>query len=142
MKTKEQKQNRNFIVLNISVILLLIAMAMSSAVSAQPPGGGGGGQQGPPPIPNSKQIKKMVSKLSSELSLSEQQETKVLALYQDHYEQVEEATSNGRPDRTKMEALKTSFEKNVKSELTEEQQDLYTEYLKKNQPQQRRGQPE
>jgi hypothetical protein len=66
MKTKEQKQNRNFIVVNIGVILFLIAMAISSAVSAQPPGGGD--QQGPPPIPNSKQIKKMVTKLSTELS--------------------------------------------------------------------------
>lgn len=139
MKTKEQKQNRNFIALNISVILLLIAMAMGSAVSAQPPGGGG--QQGPPPIPNAKQIKKTVAKLSSQLSLSDEQETKVLALYTDHYDQVKEATSKGRPDRSKMEALESTFEKNVKSELTKEQKLLYAEYLKKN-TKQRRGQPE
>lgn len=140
MKTKEQKQNRNFIVLNIGVILFLIAMAISSAVSAQPPGGGG--QQGPPSIPNTKQIKKMVTKLSTELSLNDKQETKVLALYTDHYDQVKAATSNGRPDHSKMEALKSAFEKSVKAELTKDQQLLYAEYLKKNQPQQGRGRPE
>lgn len=136
----EQKETRNSAVYTLGIILLLLTMAISSVVSAQPPGGGG--QQGPPPIPNAKQIKKTVAKLSSELSLNDEQETKVLAFYTEHYEQVKEATSKGRPDRNKMETLKSSFEKSVKSELTKEQQVLYTAYLKKNEKQFGRGRPQ
>lgn len=136
MKTTEKQQNRNFLVVNASVIIMLILMACSSVIFAQPPGG----QQGPPKLPSSKQIKKMVAEIAEEISLDDEQETQVLTLYQGHFKEVEEATSNGRPDRTKMEALKTELETDVKALLSKEQQEEYTAYVKKNSQQKRGGQ--
>ena len=123
-----------FRILIVSVILLT-----AGSLFAQPPGGGGqqGGPQGPPPVPNTKQIKEMVSNLSKEISLSTEQESKVLKLYTDHFAEVKEKTSgNARPKREEMETMKSSFEKNVKSILSTEQQTKYVAYLKKQEKQQ------
>ena len=78
----------------------------------------------------------MVEDLSAELSLTEDQETEILALYQDHFAEVKSSMSSGqRPSREKMESLKEEFEDEVKSLLNDEQQDLYEEFIKKNKPQ-------
>lgn len=95
-------------------------------------GGQGGGQGGPPALPTAKEIKTMVSDLSDELLLSEDQEDQVLELYTEHFEVIEDKTSSGRPDRDEMEELKEDFENEVKDVLTDDQQELYTEYLKNN----------
>lgn len=117
----------------LGAALMLLALTGSNLINAQPPGGG---QQGPPPIPNTKQIKEMVSDLADEISLSTEQEEDVLELYIEHFEEVEEQTSgNARPDRQEMEALKTKFESEVKALLSEEQQEQFTAYQKKNQQQ-------
>jgi Spy/CpxP family protein refolding chaperone len=129
------KEKKNYVVANLSIILLLIAMALSNVVFAQP----GGGQQGPPELPNAKQIKKMVAEMSEELSLNEEQGTEILELYTAHFDEVKELTSAGRPDRTKMEAVKTKLEKQVKALLTEEQQELYVAYVKEHEPSQEGG---
>ena len=120
--------------LNMSKIwkVMLVALIVTTTACGQQRGPQGGGQQGPPSIPNSKQIDKMVSNLAEEISLSEDQETEVLELYTAHFKEVKEKTKSGRPDRKEMEALKTDFEKEVKGLLTEEQQELYVAYLKKN----------
>lgn len=74
----------------------------------------------------------MVSDLADNLSLSEEQEVKILDLYKDHFKQVKEKTSgNSHPKREEMDALKLTFEKQVKDELTEEQISKYKVYLKK-----------
>jgi hypothetical protein len=76
----------------------------------------------------------MVSDMAEEISLNEEQEDEILDIYQAHFDEVEEKTKSGRPNRNEMEALKTSFEKVVNTVLTEEQQELYSAYLKENSP--------
>lgn len=92
-------------------------------------------RQGPPPIPSEEQIEKIVTDLSSELSLTEEQENQVSALYFSHFKEVgelrEKKQAEREKDRQEMEALRTEFEKKVKSHLTEEQQVKYDEFREK-----------
>lgn len=116
----------------VKSILVLSILLVSSVSFSQP----SGGQQGPPPIPNDKQIEKMVNDLADEIALSSDQETKVLDLYKAHFDVVKEKTSgDSRPNREDMEALDKVLEKNVKAELTEEQISKYQTYLKKQEKQ-------
>lgn len=120
----------------LKAVLLVVAVLVSGLTYAQPPGGQGGGKQGPPPVPTDTQIEKMVDDMADEVGLSETQETKVLALYKEHFAEVKAKTSgNSRPDRSEMEALKTTFEKEVKALLSSEQKTKYAAYQKKNQQQ-------
>ena len=114
--------------------VLILALVITTTAFAQQRGGGqrGGEQGGPPALPTAKEIKTMVSDLSGDLLLSDEQEEQVLELYTTHFEDVEDKTSSGRPDRDEMEALKTSLENDVKALLTDDQKKLYTTYLKKN----------
>ena len=117
--------------------LVVIALVITTSACGQQRGGQGGppqggNQQGPPELPTAKEIKTMVSDLSKEILLSEEQEEQVLELYTAHFEEVENKTSSGRPDRSEMEELKEDFENDVKDVLTKDQQKLYTTYLKKN----------
>ncbi|MFA9390979.1 MAG: hypothetical protein ACERKD_14315 [Prolixibacteraceae bacterium] len=131
---------------NLGLAIAIITLFIGSSAFAQPPGGGGqrggqgGGQQSPPPVPNSKQIQKMVADLSKELFLTDKQETEISTIYVDHFSEVSDKMESGRPERTEMEALETKFEKKVSAVLTEEQQKLYANYLKKNAKQQKGGQ--
>ncbi len=112
----------------IKTFFVLSILLLSSISFAQAQGGG---KQGPPPMPNNKQITQMVSDLAEELTLSDEQEAKVLELYKEHFSKIKEKTSgNSRPKREEMEALKTAFEKEVKAELTKEQISKYSAYLK------------
>ncbi len=123
---------KQFIKKNLGVMAMIVALFVSSSVMAQPQGNG-------PKIPDAKEITKMVTKLSEELTLTKDQETSITKMYTTHFDQVKEATKSGRPDRTKMEALKTELEKSVNSVLTEDQQKLFAEYQKKNAPQRPEG---
>jgi len=121
----------------ISSALLLCMILIAGTSYAQQGGSRGGGQGGgqrPPKLPTTKEIKKMVSDMAEEISLNEEQEDEILDIYQAHFDEVEEKTKSGRPNRNEMEALKTSFEKEVNTVLTEEQQELYSAYLKENSP--------
>jgi hypothetical protein len=126
--------------------MLVVALVITTAACAQggPPKGGGqqGGrqQQNPPTLPTAKQIKTMVSDLSKEILLTDEQEAKVLKLYTSHFETMEEKTTAGRPDRNEMEKLKTTFENNIKAILTDNQKKLYTAYLKNNSPEKGKSQ--
>lgn len=116
----------------IKALFVLAVLLISSISYAQPQGGGQQrGPKGPPAIPNASQIKKMVKQLSTELSLTEDQETKVSALYTAHFDAVKAKTKVGAPIREEMEKLKVDFEKEVKSLLDKEQKKLYVAYLKK-----------
>ncbi|WP_372773790.1 hypothetical protein [Mangrovibacterium sp.] len=119
---------------SLGIAITFIALFASSSAFAQPQGGGGGGggQQGPPSAPTAKEITKMVEEVSKELSLTEEQKTKVSALYTDHFKVVKAKLEAGRPERSEMEALEKSFETNVNKVLTPAQQKLYAAYLKKN----------
>ncbi|WP_111707314.1 hypothetical protein [Lutibacter citreus] len=115
------------------VVLALVITTTTFAQQRGPRGGQqGGSQQGPPEVPTTKEIVKMVDKLSSEILLSDEQKTEVLVLYKEHFEKVESKTSSGRPKREEMETLKEDFETDVKAVLTKDQQKLYASYLKKN----------
>ena len=96
------------------------------------------GRQGPPPLPNDEQIDKMVADLATELSLTEAQEKQVFELYFAHFEEVseirEEHKKSRDADREEIEQLRTSFEKDVKSHLTKEQQEQFDEFRKKQSP--------
>lgn len=119
---------------SIFTIAFLFVITLSFA---QPPGGGGGGgqrggQQGPPPVPSTKQVKKMVTEIAEELTLTEEQETTVLKLYTEHFDTVRKKVSgNSRPNREEMESLEADFVKQVKELLSDEQKNKYTAYLKK-----------
>lgn len=90
--------------------------------------------QGPPPVPNDKQIEKMVTDLSKELSLTVVQEEKVSEIYFDHFKKVAEQQKKNKGNRGSsrevMQKLNSDFEADVKELLTEDQQKLYESYLK------------
>jgi len=110
-----------------SIILVGILMLITGKnVQAQQ-----GRHQGPPPTPTDDQIEEMVDDLDKALSLTDKQEKQVSEKYFAHFAAVDKKMKAGRPSREDMESLKTDFEKDVKSVLTKDQQDLYTTYLKK-----------
>lgn len=122
-----------------SLIAIICITFLAGEMAQAQPQGQRGGPQGPPPIPNSKQIKTMVSDMAKELSLTDKQEASVLLLYNDHFEKVKAKTSgSAKPDREEMEVLKSTLEKNVKALLTADQQKAYTAYLKKQNSQRQR----
>lgn len=122
--------------------VLLVALVITTSAFGQQRGGQRGGgeqgsQQGPPALPTDNEIEEMVEDLASEILLSDEQESKVLELYKEHFEEVENMTSSGRPDRDEMEELKEDFEDDVNAVLTEDQQKLFTAYQKKNEKKRR-----
>lgn len=118
----------------IKSLITITFILLISIGFAQPPNGGGrqqSSEQGPPPVPNAKQISKMVKQLAKQISLTTEQEKSVLELYTTHFETVKQKTSgNSRPKREEMEVLKTNFENEVKQLLTLEQKRKYNAYLK------------
>ncbi len=74
--------------------------------------------------------------LDKELEMSDDQETEVSELYFAHFDKVEaKMESSQRPSRTEMESLDSNLEKEVKALLSEDQQELYTAWLKKQEKQ-------
>ncbi len=75
--------------------LVIVALVITTSACGQQRGVQGGPQQGnsqqqgQPALPTDDQIEEMVEDLSSEISMSEEQESKVLELYQEHFEAVE-----------------------------------------------------
>lgn len=128
MKTKIEKISNQV----LAIIVLVLSVTF---VQAQPPGGGSGGrQQGPPPLPNDEQIGEMVTNLSEELTLTEEQEKQVSEAYFAHFDEMAEMQEqNSRPDREVMEQMESDFETEVNSYLTEDQRKKYKKYLKKQQ---------
>ncbi len=111
--------------------LIFMFTLITTATFAQRKEGKHRRPQCPPPIPNTEEIVKMVNKLSEEISLSEEQKTKVLALYKNHFKEVKSKT-DPRPKKEEMDTLKKNFEKSVKSVLTKKQQKQFTVFVKKN----------
>lgn len=95
-------------------------------------------RQGPPPIPNASQIEKMVGELTNELALSKKQSIKISKMYKDHFKEVKMRVEKDRKEheaeKEKMDALRRNFEKEIKAELTEEQQNLFVEFQKNHRP--------
>ncbi|MGQ1947482.1 hypothetical protein ACT3CD_10345 [Geofilum sp. OHC36d9] len=114
--------------------VLTIAFLVICSLGFAQPGGGGqqGPQQGPPPVPNARQIEKMVNSLAEDLSLSDTQKEQVSAIYTAHFKTVKEKLSgNDRPERSEMEALDKKLEEKVSALLTKAQTSQYKTWLKK-----------
>lgn len=129
-------------VLKSNASLLLLTFALLFGYGSMYAQGPQRGQQGPPPLPNDEQIEKMVSDLSEDLSLTDTQEKQVSDLYFAHFEEVSALVGDDnskKPDRQVMEKVKKTFEAEVKSLLTADQQKKYDAFLKENAPK-RRGQ--
>lgn len=123
--------------------LVIVALVITTSACGQqrggqggpPPQGGGqqgGSQQAPPALPTDDEIEEMVEDIAKEILLSDEQESNVLVLYKEHFEEVEGMTKSGRPDRDEMDELKEDFEDNVNAVLTKDQKKLYKSYLKNN----------
>jgi len=88
-----------------------------------------------PPIPDESQIAQMVDELTQKLSLTDEQTSQILDLYSDHFVELKSNMEVGQPQRSKMDKLRKKFEEQVKTILTDEQQDQFDEFLKENTPQ-------
>ncbi len=125
---------KQFIKKHLGLVLMAVTLVFGSSVIAQGPGGGNG-QPGPAPTaPTAKQVKKMISAVTKQCALNEEQEASVTTIFTDHFDDIREAMEAGRPSRDKMEALKTKFQKDVNAVLTEDQQKKFTVYIEKNYP--------
>ena len=124
---------KEFKLSSLTSLFLVLGLILSLNVQAQQ-----GRQQGPPQLPNNEQIEKMVDELAETLSLTDEQKEKVSEKYFKHFEEVKEKTEGSRPKREEMEVLKSDFEEDVKSVLTEEQKEKFDAYQKKNQKRGRR----
>jgi len=86
----------------------------------------------------------MVTDLSKELNLDDEQEKLIGDLYVSHFDEVSEITESskksGPPSREKMGTLKADFENEVKSLLHKDQQKLYEAYLKEKESQRKNQQ--
>jgi Spy/CpxP family protein refolding chaperone len=120
------------------LVTLLLIVFISSSVFAQHSQKRSNLPDGPPPVPNQVQIKKMVEELNNKIALSEHQEEKILALFNNHFKKVKEKIEERKRDREEMESLKENFENKVKALLTEDQQKGYDEFLRKHHPPKRR----
>ena len=114
-----------------AVLILILGVACTPSFAQGPPKG----EQGPPPIPTEQQIEKMVAELSSELSLNEDQQTRLHGLYVDHFKELNELRGSQEGpregQRKKMEALRASFEKEVQADFSKEQRELFAAYQAK-----------
>lgn len=116
-------------------VLSVLAIVFTGAVGYSQPNHPG---NGPRPIPNKEQIHKMVLDLQAKLSLSEEQKGQIESLYNTHFEELKKMHNQNeeahKDSRDKMEAFRKEFEKEVKSLLSESQQQKYDEFLGDHKP--------
>jgi Spy/CpxP family protein refolding chaperone len=106
-------------------VLILLIVSIQSCFS-QPPHG-----QGAPPPPDKDQVDDLVDMLDKDLNLTDEQVNQITKKYEDHFNEVEKMMEDGRPERTVMEKMKSDFEADVKSVLTDEQKKKYEKLLKR-----------
>ncbi len=114
----------------ILIAVMLFAIISTNTIQAQHRG-----VQGPPKLPDSKQINKMVSELSKELSLNKDQETKISKIYFSHFDEAKKILETNRNNRElqrkKMDASNRNLNNKVNTALTKEQQKKYAKFLNK-----------
>ena len=112
-------------------VTLIAALLMSGTIFGQPKGK-------PPRLPDSEKIEIMVNKLASEISLSQDQKSEILNLYESHFNELKEKKEQAKEDkkleREKMDQHREAFKEEVKSLLSEEQQDKIDEFMEDNRP--------
>lgn len=120
--------------------LMLFIFFVSNTLQARPARGGGQGKG--PRMPDSDQIEQMVDDLAEAILLSEQQQTDVLKLYTDHFDEMKTAMESGQKDHEAMrqqhEEMREELETDIKALLTEEQQGQFDEFMKEQQQQRQR----
>lgn len=87
-------------------------------------------QQGPPPIPDQEQIDKLVEDMAKTLSLDKEQKKEVRKKFTKHFEEVKAKIEASRPKKEEMKALRSDFEKDVKSVLNEKQKKQFDVFMK------------
>lgn len=116
------------------LLAILIMIFSTNFVVAQQQGRG----NGPRPLPTDAEIVEIVDTLAAELSLNEKQKGEILEMYRSHFEEVKVKRDANRAARAahweEMNALKTSFETNVKSKLNAEQKTKFDTFQKTNCP--------
>ncbi|MBK3515781.1 TetR/AcrR family transcriptional regulator C-terminal domain-containing protein [Carboxylicivirga marina] len=127
---------KNFEILRqFTIASALLLICSLSGVQAQSKGK----HQGPPPIPDAEQIEKMVSKLDEALSLSDEQSSKIEAIYTHHFKIVEDKRSVGRPSREEMQQLRVELDKDIKNILSAEQLPAYDKLIEEQKQQRGKG---
>lgn len=103
------------------VYILLMAAALSTGAMAQSKGGRGGN------FDPATRAQQMTEHMATELSLTDAQKTKVLALNKEEMENRSAAMKASDEERAKkMEALRTDYDTKLKKILTTEQYKTYT----------------
>lgn len=120
----------------ISGLLVVIGLIFGQEVIAQQKQ-----HQGPPPIPNQEQIDKMVDEMAKTLSLDKEQKKEVKKKFAKHFEEVKAKIEASRPKREEMEALKSDFEKDVKSVLNDEQKKQFDAFMKEKEKERNKRKP-
>jgi len=92
------------------------------------------GENHPPKLPDSKEISKMITDLSTKLSLSESQNKEISELFTKHFNEVKTKMKNGREE---MDKLKRDFEEQVKKVLTDDQKTMFVDFMSKQGPENR-----
>ncbi len=133
-----KKIKSNLIAALTGIILLLTGTIVQAQHEGRPSGQRPQSRdQQMPTVPDSTQIAKMVTDLSTELTLTEDQLPVVSKAFFNHFDEVKALTEKGkRPDREVMEEVKKSFRTEVESVLTKDQKKLFKAYMKKIQPKQ------
>lgn len=109
----------------LTIVLTMLLVVSVQSCFSQPQRG-----QGTPPHPDKEQMEGIVNKLSKELNLTDDQVKQITKLYEDHFEEVEKMMEDGRPERSVMEKMKSDFETDVKSVLTDDQKKKFEKFLK------------
>lgn len=112
--------------INFALLIALMVFLSSDLVAQQRQ------RQGPPPMPDDSQIEQMVEEMSEELSLTENQSTRVEEIFKEHIVDVNASMGNGeRLSREEMESKKVEFEEDVKKLLNEDQENQFDEFMRK-----------
>ncbi len=124
----------------ITSMLVIFVLAITNVSCAQDER-----KAGPPPIPDAEKVNKMVDNLANELDLSGEQKEEVASIFNNHFDSMREKTeiskkTGERPSREVMEKQKQDFENEVKSVLTQEQQQKFDAHMKKMRNHQKSGQ--
>lgn len=120
--------------------LIILSLTLSASDSRR--GGREKGEQHGHNAMSVEQVEKMVVDMTTKLSLTEDQASKISELFKAHIAEVEALQKSKSGDRyiqkTELQKLRTDFEEKVNSILTADQQKLFAE-MNTNCPEGRRG---
>jgi len=125
---KQKKTNR------VVLTFLTISLLLAGSLMAQPEQSEGRG----PKLPDSAEITKMMDELAENLSLTEDQKSKISELHFAHFSEakvlMEKRQGDRENNREAMEGLRKGFDEQVGAVLTDDQKKNYTKFMKKRGP--------